>query len=96
MGGLYDYRWQKRRAQQLRDHPLCKLCMDVRGRVTPATVADHVTPHRGDPVLFEGPLQSLCKQCHDSIKKQIEASGTYGGCDLNGYPLDPNHPWNQR
>src|SRR6266404_1730756 len=33
-------------AHQLRIEPLCRLCLEA-GRVTPATVADHVTPHRG-------------------------------------------------
>lgn len=92
---LYDRRWQKRRAEQLRLHPLCRLCMDVRGLVTVATVADHIEPHRGDPAKFAGPLQSLCKSCHDSWKQQQEKSGRIKGCDLHGMPLDPSHPWNR-
>ena len=92
---LYDRHWQRRRARQLREHPLCRLCMDIRGRVVSATVADHITPHRGDPVLFAGPLQSLCKPCHDSWKQQAEKSGRMRGCDAHGVPLDPAHPWNQ-
>jgi 5-methylcytosine-specific restriction enzyme A len=92
-GHLYDRRWRKRRALQLTEHPLCRLCMDVRGRVTAATVADHVTPHRGDPVLFDGPLQSLCAACHSAWKQQQETTGHIRGCDVNGMPLDPNHPW---
>ena len=90
---LYDRRWRKR---QLEEHPLCKLCLDIHRVVTPATVADHVTPHGGDPVLFEGPLQSLCKECHDSWKQSIENGGHIKGCDLRGMPLDPRHPWNKR
>ncbi len=90
---LYDRRWRKRREQQLRAHPLCRLCMDVRAVVTAATVADHITPHRGDPVLFEGPLQSLCKPCHDSWKQALENGGNMKGSDLHGYPLSPSHPW---
>lgn len=92
MGGLYDARWQRRRVQQLREEPLCRLCLSL-GRIMPASVADHITPHRGDPVLFDGPLQSLCKRCHDSIKQQQEKSGTFRGCDANGLPLDPSHEW---
>jgi len=95
-GPLYDRKWRKRREQQLHEHPLCRLCMTIRGQITPATVADHITPHRGDPVLFEGELQSLCKECHDSWKREMETSGTFRGCDLNGYPLDPNHAWNKQ
>ena len=93
---LYDRKWQKCRAAQLRAHPLCRLCMDVRGLVTAASVADHVVPHRGDPVLFEGPLQSLCAPCHNSWKQSLESGGYIKGCDLTGAPLDPNHQWNRR
>jgi 5-methylcytosine-specific restriction protein A len=34
----------------------------------PATVVDHIVPHRGDPVLFwdEANWQGLCKLCHDA------------------------------
>lgn len=95
-GRLYNRRsWRVRREQQLREHPLCRLCMDVRGEVRPASIADHITPHRGDPELFAGPLQSLCKPCHDSWKQAMEKGGHMKGCDLRGYPLDPNHPWNK-
>jgi hypothetical protein len=31
--------------------PLCRLCLEA-GRVTPATVADHLEPHRGDFTAF--------------------------------------------
>lgn len=92
---LYDRRWRKRRDAQLRLHPLCRLCMDVDGRVVPATVADHITPHRGDPMLFAGPLQSLCAHHHNSWKQQIEKFGRVRGCDITGMPLDPMHPWNR-
>ena len=90
---LYDRRWRKRRAFQLMEHPLCRLCMEVWGRRSAATIADHIVPHRGDPELFDGPLQSLCKSCHDSLKQQVEKSGRIKGCDMRGIPLDRNHPW---
>lgn len=89
-------RWLKRRARQLAEHPLCGLCLDQRGVVRPATVADHVTPHRGDPVLFEGALQSLCQACHSGVKQAMESGGVVRGCDAEGRPLDPGHPWNTR
>ena len=95
-GPLYDRKWRNRREQQLREHPLCRLCMAIRGKVTAATVADHVIPHRGDLALFEGELQSLCKSCHDSWKQEFERTGTFRGCDLNGYPLSPFHAWNKQ
>ncbi len=86
-------RWARRRASQLTTEPLCRFCKDE-GRTTAAEVADHVIPHRGDERLFfEGELQSLCKRCHDSTKARIERGGSMPGCDEDGLPLDPSHPW---
>lgn len=53
-----------------------------------ATVADHVTPHRGDATLFWNPsnLQSLCKLCHDSIKQRIENSAK-PAIGVDGWPI---------
>lgn len=72
----YDHAWRKRREAQLRTEPLCRYCAQE-GRVTPATVADHVTPHRGDAALFAGPLQSLCEACHGGRKAKEEADAGY-------------------
>lgn len=87
-------RWKRLRHHQLRTHPLCAMCRD-QGRLTPASVADHKTPHKGDTTLFYDPdnLQSLCKACHDGAKQQLERIGTLRGCDINGVPLDPGHAW---
>lgn len=68
-------RWQKLRALQLHNHPLCVMCRPR--RLTIATVADHIEPHRGDPILFWDPdnLQSLCETHHNSDKQRIERGG---------------------
>lgn len=67
------------------------------GRITAATVVDHITPHRGDPVLFwdEQNWQGLCVPHHNSTKQAEEKRGHTTGCDVQGMPVDPNHPWNQ-
>jgi 5-methylcytosine-specific restriction protein A len=64
------------------------------GKSIAATVVDHVVPHRGDMALFWDPKnrQSLCDTCHNSHKQRLEKSGTVSGCDLDGLPIDPNHP----
>jgi 5-methylcytosine-specific restriction protein A len=69
----YDARWQKARVAFLRQHPLCVMCLDA-DRTTPATVVDHVVPHRSDQRLFwdESNWQSLCKRHHDRDKQRIE------------------------
>jgi 5-methylcytosine-specific restriction endonuclease McrA len=84
--------WQRLRRHQLRIEPLCKFCLE-RGIVTPATIADHIEPHKGDVnSFFLGKLQSLCWSCHSGQKQQIEKKGYYKGCDVRGMPLDPNAP----
>jgi hypothetical protein len=50
------------RAQITRE-PLCRACL-ARGKVEPATCADHITPHAGNVnVFFLSPLQR-CHACH--------------------------------
>jgi 5-methylcytosine-specific restriction protein A len=75
------------------------------GRVTAATMVDHIIPHRGDQKLFwdsEHNWQSGCKLCHD--RKTAREDGGFGnprnlgkadyGCSVDGTPLDPRHRWN--
>jgi hypothetical protein len=40
-------------------------------------------------------LQSLCEPCHKSAKRQIELRGYRYDVGLDGYPTDPNHPFNR-
>jgi len=73
---------------------LCVYCLQV-DRTTPATVVDHIIPHRGDKKLFwdQSNWQPLCKHCHDSIKAREEARGYAVGCGVDGMPVDPKHSW---
>jgi 5-methylcytosine-specific restriction protein A len=69
----YDGRWDKARRLFLSEHPLCRMCRD-QGAMTPATVVDHVVPHRGNPQLFwdRSNWQPLCKRHHDREKQRQE------------------------
>jgi 5-methylcytosine-specific restriction endonuclease McrA len=88
-------RWQRLRRLQLQRRPLCRFCLE-RGIVTAANVVDHVTPHRGDWNKFvTGELQSLCEPCHNATKRQIELWGYRNDVGIDGYPTDPNHPFNR-
>ena len=44
-------RWQRLRKRVLSEHPLCAEC-GRKGRIAPATVADHIIPHKGKLELF--------------------------------------------
>lgn len=61
----YNYRWQKARKKYLADNPICLDC-SAKGRISAATVVDHVIPHRGNCALFwdTDNWQPLCVACH--------------------------------
>ena len=82
-------RWRKLRLIHLGAEPLCRMCK-ADGKVTPATVCDHVVPHKGNPErFFGGPFQSLCKPCHDRHKQSEERTGRPASPrGPDGWPID--------
>ena len=64
----YTTKWQRERELFLRAHPVCKRCP------APATVVDHIIPHRGDMRLFwsRSNWQPLCRSCHSKHKQREE------------------------
>jgi 5-methylcytosine-specific restriction protein A len=75
----YDSRWRKAREGYLKRHPLCA-CDDCKRLPVPlpATVVDHIKPHRGDKVLFwdRSNWQPMAKPCHD--RKTAKEDGGFG------------------
>lgn len=71
----YDSKWRKARKGYLREHPLCVECMKE-GKYVPATVVDHIKPHKGDKKLFwdKNNWQPLCER-HHGIKTAKEDGG---------------------
>jgi 5-methylcytosine-specific restriction enzyme A len=64
--------WLRLRRAQIAGQPLCTICEEG-GIITPATVCDHIQPHRGDAARFwAGPFQSLCEVCHNRVKQRQE------------------------
>ena len=63
----YDRKWGVARLRYLARHPLCVECEQA-GRIKPATVVDHIIPHKGDKKLFwlVSNWQSLCRFHHNS------------------------------
>jgi 5-methylcytosine-specific restriction endonuclease McrA len=92
--------WKALRKWRLETEPLCRSCK-AQGRITPATVADHIRPHKGDRSLFFDPanIQSLCDEpryrCHSSGKQSEEAKGYSKAVGLDGWPIDEKHPANR-
>jgi len=81
----YNARWRKARKMFLKRNPLCEECKR-NGKITPATVVDHIIPHKGDMNLFwdESNWQALCKTCHD--RKTVIENGGFGNIEL--YPKE--------
>ncbi len=73
----YNSRWRRESKLFLQKHPLCCECKR-HGRITPATVVDHITPHKGNQKLFwdKTNWQPLCKRCHDI--KTVTKDGGFG------------------
>lgn len=93
---LYGRRWKDYRNTFLSAHPVCVYCLAM-GKIAPATVVDHIKPHKGDFALFwsQDNHQALCARCHNSHKAVEEGSGYSSQVGLDGWPVDPNHPSNQ-
>jgi 5-methylcytosine-specific restriction protein A len=88
--------WRTLRDMQLCEQPRCERCLAL-GKLTPATVVNHRAPHKGDAQLFHDPenLQSLCKPCHDGPTQQRERIGYEKTIGVDGWPIDPLHPFNE-
>lgn len=79
----YTWEWRKARKRFLAAHPLCEQCRSE-GRIVPATVVDHIEPHRGDRRLMwdRNNWRSLCKRCHDV--KTATQDGGFGRAPRKG------------
>ena len=74
---MYNRRWQIYRKTFLSDNPFCVVCI-AENRLTPATVVDHIVPHKDDYDLFwdVNNHQPMCKRCHD--RKTATHDGGFG------------------
>ncbi|MCY9266435.1 HNH endonuclease signature motif containing protein [Bacillus licheniformis] len=78
----YDSKWRKARQGYLSKYPFCVSCMKE-GRRGPATVVDHIVPHKGDKKLFwdSSNWQPLCAPCHS--RKTAKEDGGFGNRTSN-------------
>jgi 5-methylcytosine-specific restriction protein A len=82
--------WRNLRAHVLSSEPCCRQCIRE-GRTTLATDVDHM--NGADDNRMES-LQPLCHACHSRKTQADMGKRVTWGCDINGLPLDPAHPWN--
>lgn len=104
MTRLYDLAvWKRLRRMKLARDPLCEECASL-GRHRAATECDHrIAVTKGGAALDIENLTSLCRTCHS--RKTASMDGAFGnakrerqrvrGCDVHGFPRDPDHPWNR-
>jgi 5-methylcytosine-specific restriction protein A len=61
----YTSKWDRASKNYLKANPLCTECYK-NGKRKPATLVDHIEPHKGDQVLFWkiSNWQGLCVPCH--------------------------------
>lgn len=74
---LYGSRWKRRRKAYLSEHPWCEDCL-IGGVWEPATDCHHITPHKGNKMLFySSDLRALCHPCHSrhTARERLIAAG---------------------
>jgi hypothetical protein len=75
----YTTAWDRFSKSHLANNPLCVYCL-AQDRVEPASLVDHIEPHRGDPAKFwpDSPndhdtfFASCCAPCHNGPKQRAE------------------------
>lgn len=105
--------WNHLRTNHLAHEPFCVMCRaqgfhndgtrtatgePQRVRTKRHLVADHITPHKGDPRLFYDPanIQTLCPEHHYGDKQRDEQRGFSDAIGADGWPSDPKHPANAK
>lgn len=90
--------WKRLRKAKLHRDPLCEYC--PAGTLTSATCVDHekAISDGGDPFDWSN-LRSACDPCHSRKTARgteagaVKSDRPMKGCNPDGSPLDPNHPW---
>ncbi|MBC7602372.1 MAG: HNH endonuclease [Ramlibacter sp.] len=83
--------WGRLRRFVLSSAPLCSHCIE-RGLTTVATDVDHRDNNPSNNDLTN--LVPLCHECHSRKTARDMGKRVATGCNTEGMPLDPAHPWN--
>lgn len=81
--------WRRLRAAVLARDPVCA----SRGCGRPAVHVDHVVPRSRGGADTLGNLRGACASCHNRRSAAGNAPLRAIGCNVDGTPLDPSHPW---
>ncbi|SNT07219.1 5-methylcytosine-specific restriction enzyme A [Sphingomonas laterariae] len=92
--------WKRLRLAHLARFPMCEECERI-GRLVPANTVDHrrAISDGGAPFPGHEGLASYCPSCHGAKTARgseagaIRSSKPRRGCNPDGTPLDPAHPW---
>ncbi len=95
--------WKRLRLAHLSLSPMCQGCAAM-GRLTDANTVDHVVPISEGGPAFPGHdgLTSYCTSCHGAKTARGSEAGAVRsrkprrGCNPDGTPLDPAHPWHEK
>ena len=84
----------QRKRRLARTDGLCEIC-DKKGLTVFAIVVDHIKPLAKGGSDDDSNTRNLCDPCHRDVTAEQFDYQAVGGCDPNGMPLDPSHPWNR-
>ena len=85
----YGAAWRRLREVVLQHEPLCRHCMH-RGRLTPASEVDHITPLRDGGTNERDNLQPLCGSCHDDkTARDVRARASQAAQGTKGAEIVP-------
>ena len=74
------------RKRRLRNEPLCRMCKDE-GRVTAATVPDHIKPLALGGTDTDDNIRCLCADHHDQVTREEFGHRARLNIGIDGWPV---------
>lgn len=79
------------RKARLAREPLCRIC-DDEGRVTAATVPDHIKPLALGGEDVESNIRCLCASCHEEVTREQFGFRRRVAIGADGWPVENTSP----